>query len=183
MTAAIQAAAAALRAGGTVLHPTEAVWGLACDPMNPDAVTALQALKQRPADKGFILVADTFQRLAALLAPVPEAQMQAALATWPGPHTWVIPAASTAPEWLVGERNNLAVRVSAHPIVRALCAAFDGALVSTSANPAGEPPPRTLDQVAAPIRIGVAAVVPGETSGLERPTTIRDILSGTSLRD
>ncbi len=183
MTAAIEVAVAALRAGGTVLHPTEAVWGLACDPMDPDAVAALQALKQRPADKGFILVADAFPRLAPLLAPVPEARMRAALASWPGPHTWVIPASPSAPDWLVGERSNLAVRVSAHPIVRALCLAFGGALVSTSANPAGQPPPRTLDEVAASIRDGVAALVAGDTSGLDRPTSIRDILSGASLRD
>lgn len=183
MTAAIEAAVAALRAGGTVLHPTEAVWGLACDPMNHQAVETLQALKQRPADKGFILVADSFARLASLLAPVPEAAMHTALATWPGPHTWVVPASPTAPEWLVGERKTLAVRVSAHPIVRALSAAFGGALVSTSANPAGKQPPRMLDEVAASIRDGVAAIVTGNTSGLDRPTSIRDILTGASLRD
>lgn len=182
MIEAIEAAVAALRAGGVVLHPTEAVWGLACDPMNPAAVADLQSLKQRPAGKGLILVADDFSRLTPLLAPVPADRMRAALATWPGPHTWVIPARPEAPAWLAGERRNLAVRVSAHPIVRALCAAFAGPLVSTSANPAGEPPPRRLEDVDAELRRQVAAVVTGATSGLDRPTTIHDILTGEPLR-
>ena len=165
-----------------VLHPTEAVWGLAADAMNPDAVAAVQALKGRPADKGFILVADEFSRLAPLLAPVPDDRMRAALATWPGPHTWVIPAAPDAPAWLVGERHTLAVRVSAHPIVRALGAALAGPVLSTSANPAGAPPPRTLEQVDPDLRCRVAVVVAGATGGLDRPTAIRDILTGEHLR-
>lgn len=179
----IDAAVGVLRAGGIVLHPTEAVWGLACDPCNPDAVAAVFALKQRPADKGLILVADAFEKLRPLLAPMPDETMRAALATWPGPHTWVFPAASDSPSWLSGERGTLAARVSAHPQVRALSAAFGGSLVSTSANRSGDPPPRTLAAVDPDILAAVTVVLVGETGGLDRPTTVRDILTGEIFRD
>ncbi len=175
-------AVAVLRAGGMVLHPAEAVWGLACDPFNADAVAAVIRLKQRPDSKGLIVVADRFQALAPLLAPVPESCRQAALATWPGPHTWVWPAAAEVPAWLVGERGSLAVRVSAHPPLAALAAAFGGPLVSTSANTSGAPPPYSLDQVDPAIRAGVEHALAGVTAGGQRPTTIRDVLSGQLLR-
>ncbi len=182
-TVAIDTAVAALRAGGTVLHPTEAVWGLACDPLDLDAVQALYALKQRPFDKGVILVADVFSRFSHLLAPVPDDRMRAVAASWPGPHTWVFPVSPDCPAWLAGDRGTLAVRVSAHPVVRALSAAFEGALVSTSANRSGMPPPRSLDQVEPALRAAVDAIVAGETAHLARPTVIRDVLTGEILRD
>ena len=182
-TEGIDAAVRALHAGGIVLHPTEAVWGLACDPYNARAVAAIFALKQRPPDKGLILVADAFDKLRPLLAPVPDEKMRAALATWPGPHTWVFPAAHDCPGWLSGDRGSIAVRVSAHPHVRALSAGFGRPLVSTSANRSGKPPPRILADVDPDILAAVAAVVTGETSGLDRPTTVRDILTGESFRD
>ena len=181
--ATIEQAVAALRAGGIVLHPTEAVWGLACDPFNAAAVAAVYALKQRQAGKGLILVADDFSRLAPLLAPVPDGKMRAVAATWPGPHTWIFPVSAQCPPWLAGERASLAVRVSAHPLLRALSSAFAGPLVSTSANRSGQQAPRTLDEVDAQLRADVAATVPGVTANLLRPTPIRDVMTGEVLRD
>lgn len=181
--AEIEAAVRALRAGGIVLHPTEAVWGLACDPYDPEAVAGVFTLKQRLPDKGLILVADRFDKLAPLLAPVPDAKMRAAQATWPGPHTWVFPVAPDCPDWLSGGRGTLAIRVSAHPVVQALSAAFGGPLVSTSANRSGRPPPKTLADVDAGLRTTVAVTVTGETGALDRPTPVRDILTGEIFRE
>lgn len=180
--ARIAAAAAALRAGGVVLHATEAVWGLACDAGNQDAVNALYALKQRPPEKGLIVVAGDFRDVAAWLAPVPPEAAAHAQASWPGPHTWVFPTGPECPPWLVGERASLAVRISAHPQVRALTRAFGAPIVSTSANRAGQPPVRVLDDVDPAIRAGVACVLAGETGGLERPTAVRDVRTGEWLR-
>lgn len=179
----LAAAAGVLRAGGVVLHPAEAVWGLACDPRLEAAVAGVYALKQRPGGKGLILVSDAFDRLAPLLAPVPAARLRAALATWPGPHTWVFPAAAGCPAWLAGERGSLAIRVSAHAPIRALVAAAGTVLVSTSANTSGRPPPARLDQVEPAIRAGVQAIAPGATGTLDRPTPIRDVMTGELLRD
>lgn len=183
LSADIVAAAGVLRAGGIVLHPTEAVWGLAALAADPQAVAGVYALKQRPAGKGLIVVADAFERVAPLLAPIADDRMRAALASWPGPHTWVFPVAEGCPAWLAGDRGSLAVRITAHVLTRALCAQASAAIVSTSANRSGDPPPRRLGEVHASLRSAVGATLVGDTDGLERPTPIRDVLTGELFRD
>ena len=173
-----------LHAGGVIAYPTEAVWGLGCDPFDETAVRRLLAIKQRPVDKGLILVAASLPQLDGLvdwdaLLPV---RRDAVFASWPGPHTWVVPATARTPRWITGAHDSVAVRVSAHPVVVALCDAFGGALVSTSANPAGAPAPRTLASIDARLLAATDGGVPGETSGLPRPTPIRDARSGAEIR-
>ena len=180
----IQDAAAALKSGSVIAYPTEAVWGLACDPRNEDAVLRLLAIKQRAVEKGLILIASHLDQLRPYLelASVPTDNLAAVLATWPGPHTWVMPATGDAPRWITGTHDGIAVRVSAHPVVIALCEAFGRALVSTSANVASEPAPRTRAELDPRIAAGVDAVCIGETSGLSQPTAIRDARDGRTLR-
>jgi L-threonylcarbamoyladenylate synthase len=177
-------AAAALRRGGLIVYPTEAVWGLGCDPFDAAAVRRLLVLKQRPQAKGMILVGASLDQFEALidLAALPAARRGAVLATWPGPHTWTVPCTTRVPETLRGDHATLAMRISAHPDVIAVCRAFGGPLVSTSANPAGEPPPRRRADLDPNLLAGVDGILDGETGGLERPTPIRDALSGEVLR-
>jgi L-threonylcarbamoyladenylate synthase len=178
----LRLAARALRAGGIVACPTEAVWGLSCDPFDAEAVHALLALKQRPVHKGLILVADRAERFDALLAGI-EPRRRALLAeSWPGPATWLLPHHGLFPAWVTGDSDRIALRVTAHPLLAALCAAFDGPLVSTSANLAGHPPARTALRVRAQLREGIAALVPGELGGQAKPTVIRDLLTGAVVR-
>jgi L-threonylcarbamoyladenylate synthase len=183
MTDTLARAATVLRAGGVVLHPTEAVWGLAADAHDAEAVARVYALKQRPVGKGLIVIAATFETLRPLLASVPDDRMRAALATWPGPHTWVFPASSGCPTWLAGDRGTIAVRISAHRLTRSLCEVYGCALVSTSANRSGDPPPRSLAEVDGCVREGVALELDGDTDGLGRPTPVRDVLTGDFFRD
>lgn len=180
----IDDAAARLRAGQVLAYPTEAVWGLGCDPFDQAAVLRLLALKSRPVEKGLILVAAGPDQLDGLVdwAALEDARRAAVLASWPGANTWTVPATPRVPAWIRGAHTSVAVRCSAHPVVSALCRAFGGALVSTSANPAGAPPPRTLADFDPDLRAAVA-VVAGATGGLERPTPIRDAGSGEVLRD
>ena len=177
-------AARTLDNGGVIAYPTEAVWGLGCDPRNQPAVMRLLALKQREVDKGLILIAADEAQLAPYIAmsALDDAQRASVRASWPGPHTWIVPASSDAPGWITGSHSGIAVRVSAHPTVIALCHAFGGALVSTSANRAGEPAPSTRETLDGAIVAGVDAVTIGETGGLQRPTPIRDARSGDALR-
>lgn len=179
-----ESAAAVLRAGGIVAHPTEAVWGLACDPASEAATRRLLALKRRAMDKGLILVAASASQLDRLVdwSGLPVDRRQAVLASWPGPHTWIVPSTAAVPAWIRGSHAGVAVRITAHPPAAALCTAFGGAIVSTSANTAGAPPPRALDAFEADILAGVDAVLEGETGDLARPTAIRDALTGGVLR-
>ncbi|ABI57973.1 L-threonylcarbamoyladenylate synthase [Alkalilimnicola ehrlichii MLHE-1] len=179
----IRQCAARLQAGGVVAYPTEAVYGLGCDPGDPAAVATLLTLKRRDPGKGLILIASRVSQLSPWLgdAPLP----QAVLASWPGPNTWLLPAAPHTPAWITGGRAKVAVRVTAHPVAAALCEAFGGAIVSTSANRDGQPPARSATQVRT--RLGAEAaeladILPGPVDRSARPTAIRDAESGAVIR-
>jgi L-threonylcarbamoyladenylate synthase len=175
---------AALRGGGVVAYPTEAVYGLGCDPRNQDAFARLFAIKQRPPTQGVLLIAADFEALAPYIdaSAVPAPAMARAVATWPGPHTWIFPRAVQAPGWLAGAHEGIAVRVTAHASAAALCRAFGGALVSTSANRHGEAPARTANEVQALFGGEIDAILNGPVGGLERPTPIRDAITGVTVR-
>lgn len=177
-------AAQLLRAGGVVAYPTEGVWGLGCDPFDEAAVLRLLALKQRDVDKGLILVAADIAQFDGLAdwAALPPARRDAVAATWPGPDTWIVPATDRVPRWITGTHAGAAMRASAHPVVAALCRAFGGPIVSTSANPAGAPAPRDRDALDPALLAGVDGIVEGETGGRDRPSDIRDARSGALLR-
>lgn len=170
-----------LREGGIVAYPTEAVWGLGCDPRNTRAVQRLLNLKLRPADKGLILIAHDFAALQPFLQPIKATASRRVRRTWPGPVTWLLPAAPRTSKLLRGRHESLAVRVTAHPVAAALCRAFGGAIVSTSANPADRRPARTAYEVRRYFR-GEALVLDGRTGGDRRPTEIRDSATGMIVR-
>jgi L-threonylcarbamoyladenylate synthase len=178
----LREAVRALLGGGIVAYPTEAVYGLGCAPLNPDAVLRLLALKRRSVDKGLILVAADFSQLEPYLLPLDVALERQVVASWPGPVTWLLPVRPEVPGWLRGSHDTLAVRVSAHPVVRALCAAYGGPIVSTSANPAGRRPARNALTVQRMFGGGVDFILHAPLGGLERPTQIRDGRSGRIIR-
>jgi L-threonylcarbamoyladenylate synthase len=169
-----------------VAYPTEAVFGLGCDPWDRDAVEHILAIKGRPVSKGLILIAADPVQLVPFLAPMAPDRRNEILASWPGPNTWVVPVRSGTPAWLTGRFDTLAVRVTAHPVAAGLCRAFGGAVVSTSANRAGRPPARTAlalrRTLGRPLEGGIDHIVPGVCGGAERPSSIRDGRTGRVLR-
>ena len=181
----IHEAATVLQTGGVVAYPTEGVWGLGCDPRDHESVLRLLAIKQRTVDKGLILIASHLDQLRPFLdiAAMPIDNLAAVLASWPGPHTWVMPASSDAPQWITGVHAGIAVRISAHAPVIELCNAFGGALVSTSANLSGEPAPRTRMGLDPALLRQVEGVLHGETGGRSSPTVIHDAITGAALRN
>ena len=178
----IRLAARALAEGGVVAYPTEAVWGLGCDPDDDQAVEKILALKQRDISKGVILVAAHIGMLEPYLNRVSSAQRRRMLDTWPGPVTWLIPDTGVASHWISGGQKTLAVRVTAHPIAAALSRAFGKPIVSTSANPGGLPPARNLTRVKAYFGDNIDAYAPGKTGGANRPTEIRNLTTGEVIR-
>lgn len=180
----VDSAVPALHAGGVIAYPTEAVWGVGCDPANEAAVFKLLRLKQRPVEKGMILVAADLAQLDGWVRvdDLPAERRDAVLASWPGAHTWILPAGPRAPRWITGEHSGIAVRISAHPRVAALCRAWGGPLVSTSANLAGQPPARTRAELDPALLALLDGLLDGATGGLAQPTPIRDALTGQVLR-
>ena len=175
---------AALRAGGVVAYPTEAVYGLGCDPENRAAFDRLFAIKRRPPTQGVLLIASDFAQVEKYidLGAVPPDALARARASWPGPHTWIFPRNVKTPDWLAGAHAGIAVRVTAHAPAAGLCRAFGGALVSTSANRHGEAPAQSAAEVRAIFGDDIDAILNAPLGGLERPTPIRDAISGATVR-
>lgn len=173
----------ALRQEQVIAYPTEAVFGLGCDPDSETAVNRLLTLKQRPWEKGLILIAAGFEQLEPYveITALSDEQRQAMLATWPGPVSWVIPAQRSTPRWLTGQFSSLAVRVSDHPLVQQLCREYGKPLVSTSANLSGLPPCRTAEEVMRQFGADFP-VLAGQVGGRLNPSEIRDALTGKTLR-
>ena len=178
----LRQAARALRAGGIVAYPTEAVFGLGCDPLDPVATERLLELKGRAVHKGLILVGADYRQLAPFVTEPDADRMRRVTGSWPGPHTWVFDAAADAPWWITGGRNTLAVRVTAHPVAAALCRAFGGAIVSTSANRAGMAPARSPLALRRQLPRGIDLILHGGLGGLHQPTTIQDARTGATIR-
>ncbi|MFW6092392.1 MAG: L-threonylcarbamoyladenylate synthase [Pseudomonadota bacterium] len=188
----LRRAVAVLRCGGIVVHATEGVWGLACDPFDPAAVQRLLALKQRSVAKGLIVVGSDSATFAPELDALDPADRARVAASWPGAVTWILPN-QRFPRWITGAHRRVALRVPAHPQARALCAVWGGPLVSTSANSAGRRPARNVFQARVWVRnvrrrvpgacqpgCGIY-LLPGEVLGHPGPSEIRT-LRGERLR-
>ena len=171
-----------LRGGGVIAYPTETVYGLGCDPFNTTAVRRLLDLKQRSLKQGLILIASDFSRLEPLLLPLAATTRDRIMASWPGPVTWTLPCLPQTPPWLRGAHHSLAVRVSSHPLARALCEAWAGPLVSTSANRRGAPPATSALGVHMAFDGELDYILHGTVPGSGKPSEIRDGITGRVLR-
>lgn len=171
----------ALHQGKVIAYPTEAVYGVGCDPDNELALIELFLMKRRPLDKGVILIAAEFNQLQDYIAPLAPKVLAKLSASWPGPHSWVVPAQAHVSDLITGGRSTVAVRVTAHPVASALCRAFGGPIVSTSANIHGLAPAVSGYQVRWQLP-DVAVVVDGSCDRQAKPSSIRDALTGDIIR-
>jgi L-threonylcarbamoyladenylate synthase len=171
-----------LKSGGIVACPTEAVYGLSCDPLQQPAVERLLAIKNRDVGKGLILVASSIEQIPSFVS-IPEMRKAAILQSWPGPVTWLLPAATAAPAWIRGDHDSIAMRITAHPLMAALCEAFGHCLVSTSANISGLPPARSALQVQQQLGEQIDLILHAGTGASPKPTTIRDAITGKTVRE
>ncbi len=179
----VNQAATIIRNGGVIAYPTEAVWGVGCDPWNRQAVYRVLEIKQRPVEKGVILIGSSENQFAPLLDPLSSEERERLKSTWPGSYTWLIPdPAGWAPDWVRGQFDTVAVRISDHPLVRKLCEATGHPIVSTSANLAGKDPLLTFSSVEEEFGALLDAIVPGETGGQKTPSKIQDLRSGELVR-
>lgn len=177
----INQAVSALKSGEVIAYPTEAVYGLGCDPWNKEAVLQLLTIKQRPWQKGLIIIGSDLKQLQPFIAHLSEDTLKLLEATWPGPTTWLLPAAEGLPSFLTGEHDTIAVRVTAHRQTAHLCREFGGPIISTSANRAGMRPAKTKWQVKNQLP-EIQVVLSGACSGSDKPTEIRDIQTGEKIR-
>ena len=174
----LQHAAHILKQGGIIAYATEYCFGLGCDPRNRNAVLRLLRLKQRPMKKGLIVLATDPEQLASYIKNIPTLVS----ASWPGPHTWLLIPQPGIPKWITGRHAKIAARITAHAQARALCQTTGIAIVSTSANRAGEIPARTDREVARRFGRHVDYILRGCVGTAHAPTPIRDAATGKLMR-
>ncbi|WP_392552419.1 Sua5/YciO/YrdC/YwlC family protein [Orbus wheelerorum] len=172
-----------LSLGEVIAYPTEAVFGLGCDPDNKNAVLTILSLKNRPIEKGLILIASNFEQLIPYIdqSKITSQQKKIMLNSWPGAVTWIVPKNSNTPYFLTGQFDSIAIRVTDHFLVSKLCTLFDKPIVSTSANLSGQDPCRTMAEVETQFGIDFP-VLQGEIGKRKNPSEIRDIKTGQIIR-
>ncbi|MEH6625461.1 MAG: Sua5/YciO/YrdC/YwlC family protein [Motiliproteus sp.] len=179
----IKQAVRALRHGGVIAYPTEAVWGLGCDPWDRKAVMRLLTIKQRAVEKGLILVAADISQLGPLGQNLSESERSLISSSGDIPTTWLIPDPDMIiPNWIKGIHKDVAIRVSTHSGVKSLCKSYGGMLVSTSANRSGDEAAHSLWQVRCALGQDIDYILPGKLGGCARPSEIRALRGGNILR-
>lgn len=170
-----------LKRGGLIAYPTESCYGLGCDPANRKAVLKLLKLKQRPQRKGLILIASHYRQVARYLQALTLAEQAKLQNTRTQAVTYLLPTLPSAPRWLRGAHNTLAVRLTAHPFARQLCCGLNSALVSTSANRSGQHPAKTAAEC---LRLfgKKVWVLPGRIGKRKQPSTIQTWSDGRIVR-
>jgi len=177
-----------LKAGELIAYPTEAVFGIGCDALNVTALKKLRASKNRTRHKGFIVICSSVEQLKKSFPNLQLTTKQWGQLTQQQNHptTWLIPIGQhvkTSPNrYLVGNNRTLAVRITEHPLAKALCEEFGGPIVSSSANKAGARPAKKLIQVRKNFRSKIKNYVNGALGSSLEPSQIIDIKTGKVVR-
>lgn len=172
-----------IKANEVIAYPTEAVFGLGCNPTSEKAVRQLLTLKNRSEEKGLILIAPTLDYFRPFIdeTKLSSSEWQKLETIRDQAITWIVPAKPTVPTFLRGNFSTIAVRLCKMPVIETLCQAVGFALTSTSANLSGLSPCRTAEEVKAQFGENFP-VLDAETGGKENPSEIRDILTQQILR-
>lgn len=172
-----------LKQGKILSYPTEAVFGLGCDPFNEQALQNLLTLKNRDPAKGLIVIAHNFD----LLKPFIDLQkLNANLINkiqqkQPTPTTWIVPCADIS-SLITGNFNSVAVRICLNNAVADLCENFGRAIISTSANLSGNDPCKDAKAVAKQLKNSSILIFDKETNGFDKPSIIKDLISDQIFR-
>lgn len=180
----VQEAAQTLKDGGVVVCPTEGVYGISAMVTNSAALMRVLNLKKRALNKGLIVVAADVAMLEGVVnfAALSSASQALLHEKWPGHATFIVPTVTQLNPILTGGRNTLAVRITAFPLLQALCREVGTPLISTSANISGCEPLKTLEEIHATFASKVDYILDEPCQGLHKPSTIYDAVSGAILR-
>ena len=177
----IKSAAFVCNHGGIISYPTESVFGLGCNPQNLNSVNKLLQLKNRPVEKGLILIAAHVEQLQAYIA-VSTATLRETIEKQTMPTTWLVKPSHSVPYWITGQHKKVAVRITQHPITKQLCNQLDYPLISTSANPSEKLPARSSLKSRIYFGNNVDYYISGELGALKNPTQIIDFETSEIIR-
>lgn len=167
-----------LAAGGVIGLPTETVYGLAADGLNPEAVARIFVVKGRPTGHPLILHLSDASELERYVREVPERARRLADAFWPGPLTLILERSALVPDAVTGGRDTVALRVPAHPVALEVLRRFGRPLAAPSANRFGSVSPTTRAHVLADLGDDVPLVLEGGSCEVGLESTIVDLSRG-----
>lgn len=170
----IEAAGDILKQGGLVAFPTETVYGLGADALNPEASKKIYAAKGRPSDNPLIVHISNMKALEKITSEIPEKAKKMAEQFWPGPLTMIFPKSEQVPLETTGGLETVAVRMPNHPIALALIDAGGGYIAAPSANTSGKPSPTKAEHVALDMDGKIPMILDGGAVGIGIESTIVD---------
>lgn len=164
-----------IKRGGLAAFPTETVYGLGGDALNPDSARKIYAAKGRPSDNPLIVHISRFEDIRRIVSCLPETAVRIADAFWPGPLTMILPKAEIVPKETTGGLDTVAVRFPAHPAARKLIAYSGGYVAAPSANVSGKPSPTLAKYVMEDMDGRIDMIVDGGEVGIGLESTIIDL--------
>ena len=171
----------AVSRGAIFGYPTDTVWGLGCHPLIASSVARLLRLKNRGPDKGLILLSSRLEFCLPYIDTKAE-QLEPLRQSGDRPTTWLVPASKFCPPWIRGNHPTVAIRIADHPLVDAVCEGLESPLVSTSANRSGRSTVRNSLQMRRQFGDELDFIVGGFSTGGNRPSEIKSLGSGSTLR-
>ena len=172
----------AVSQGAVFGYPTDTIWGFGCHPLIASSVARILQIKNRRADKGLILLSSKLEYCAAYVGLDYE-QLEPVTTATDRPTTWLIPASENCPVWIRGNHPTVAIRISNHPLLDFLCNRLKAPIVSTSANRSSKATVRNALQMRKQFGDELDFIVNGFTTGSNRPSEIKSLLDGTTLRN
>ena len=163
-----------LDSGGVIAFPTDTFYGLGADPFNPDAISTIFQIKQRPADKPLLVLIHSLDQLEDLTYGVTGNARRFMEHFWPGPLTLIFKAASGLPDALTAGTGTIGIRLPGHPFTHRLLETLGQPLTAPSANISGTGEPRTAQQVESSLGGELDLIVDGGPAPGGKPSTVLD---------
>ena len=180
---AIKRLGKAIQLGAVIAYPTDTIWGFGCHPLNPHSTHRILHIKRRAASKGLILLCSDLTYCLAYISPkLSSANIALLQQPRTRPTTWLVSASADCPAWLRGEFATVAVRITSHPFIQAICQQIKSPVVSTSANLTGKSPVRNAIQAQRLFAGQVDYIVTGYQSGTGRASEIKSLETGQIIR-
>ncbi len=170
-----------LSSGGVIAYPTESVFGLGCDASNIQAIERILKIKQRDSNKGLILLVSDIRQASHFIRPLNIKSVSKLNTTSNQATTWLLAKSSETPKLISGEHSKIAIRVTNHPIARALCHELGSPIVSTSCNFNGEPPFSKAALIPNHLATHLDLILKGDCGG-QAPSKIVDFMTGEQIR-
>ena len=169
---AIENIQSVLNTGGVIAFPTDTFYGLGADPLNPNALSKIFQIKQRPSDKPLLVLIHSLDQLAGLTAEVNDNARKLMEHFWPGPLTLIFKATPGLPDVLTAGTGTIGIRLPGHPFTRKLLAALDRPLTAPSANISGAGEPLSAQEVKNELGDGLSLIVDGGPTPGGKPSTL-----------